>query len=381
MPRTTHLDALRADLALALRAAAHLGLSEGICNHFSVAPPGEPGRFLINPRGLHWSEVGAADIVLIDTEGRVLEGRHRVEPTAMFIHAAVHAVAGHAVVLHTHMPQATALTLTEARALDPCLSQNAMRFHGRIAVDAGYGGLALDAGEGRRIARAMQGRDVAFLGNHGVIVCGANLAHAFDDLYYLERACGLQVLAQSTGRPLAPVDDALAAQVARQTLGEREQSELFFESLRRRLPDPAPLARRDASPARTVFERLLAGELACAKVYEDDLVFAFMDAGQVNEGHVIVATKAARETLLDCSEAEAGALMRAARRIALAVQDAFAPEGITILQANRPAGWQTVPHAHLHVLPRHAGDGVELVWPRKEPGIERLRELARRLKL
>lgn len=131
----------------------------------------------------------------------------------------------------------------------------------------------------------------------------------------------------------------------------------------------------------TIFERLHAGELPCARVYADDHVFAFMDAGQVNDGHVIVATKAPRETLLDCSEAEAEALMRVARRVALAVQKAFAPEGITVLQANRPAGWQTVPHLHLHVLPRHAGDGVELSWPRKEPGIERLRELAARLRV
>jgi ribulose-5-phosphate 4-epimerase/fuculose-1-phosphate aldolase len=233
------LEALRADLALALRAAAHHGLAEGVCNHFSVAVPGAPARYLINPRGLHWSEVGAEDIVLIDAAGAVLAGRHRVEPTAMFIHAAVHAIAGHAVVLHTHMPCATALTLTAGRALDPCLSQNAMRFHGRIAIDADYRGLALDAAEGERIARAMQGRDVAFLCNHGVIVGGATLAHAYDDLYYLERACALEVLARSTGRALAPVDAALAARVAAQTQGEREQSELFFEALRRILPGPA----------------------------------------------------------------------------------------------------------------------------------------------
>jgi len=131
----------------------------------------------------------------------------------------------------------------------------------------------------------------------------------------------------------------------------------------------------------TIFEKLLSGELPCAKVYEDELVFAFMDAGQVNDGHVIVATRAPRATLLDCTDAEAGALMRTARRVAIAVQAAFAPEGITVLQANKPAGWQTVPHLHLHVLPRHAGDGVELVWPRKEPGLERLRELAARLQL
>ena len=129
----------------------------------------------------------------------------------------------------------------------------------------------------------------------------------------------------------------------------------------------------------TLFEKLLSGELPCAKVYEDDLVFAFMDAGQVNDGHVIVATKAPRETLLDCTDDEAAALMRAARRVALAVQRAFSPEGLTVLQANRTAGWQTVPHLHLHVLPRYGGDGVELTWPRKEPGLERLRVLAGRV--
>jgi histidine triad (HIT) family protein len=129
----------------------------------------------------------------------------------------------------------------------------------------------------------------------------------------------------------------------------------------------------------TVFERLLSGELPCAKVYEDELVFAFMDAGQVQDGHVIVATKRPCATLMDATDDEAAALMRAARLVALAVEAAFAPAGVTILQANRAAGWQTVPHLHLHVLPRHAGDGVELTWPRREPGIDRLRELALRV--
>lgn len=228
--------ALREDLALALRAAAHHGLAEGVCNHFSVALPGDAERFLINPRGLQWSEIGPDDVVLIDVRGNVLAGRHRVEPTALFIHGAVHRLTGLAVVLHTYMPYATALTLTRDRAPDPTLSQNAMRFMDRIAIDDRYNGLALDGAEGERIARAMAGKDVAFLGNHGVIVAGARIAHAYDDLYYLERACMHQVLAQSTGRPLAPVDRALAARVAAQTLGEREQSDLFFESLRRTLP-------------------------------------------------------------------------------------------------------------------------------------------------
>jgi len=230
------LRTLRADLALALRAAAHHGLGEGVCNHFSVAVPGHPDWFLLNPRGLHWAEVQGHDIVLVDSAGEPLAGAHPVEPTAMYIHAAVHRIAGQACVLHTHMPYATALTLTDLRALDTTLSQNAMRFHGRIAVDAAYNGLALDAREGERIARAMQGADVAFLGNHGVIVCGARIDHAFDDLYYLERACMAQVLALSTGRPLQPVPAELAARVAAQTLGERLQSELFFQSLRRMVP-------------------------------------------------------------------------------------------------------------------------------------------------
>ncbi len=113
-----------------------------------------------------WHEVQADDIVLIDAQGNKLAGRHAVEPTAMFIHAAIHRIAGKACVLHTHMPYATALTLTSDRALDTTLSQNAMRFHGRLAIDERYNGLALDVSEGERIAHAMQGADVVFLGNH-----------------------------------------------------------------------------------------------------------------------------------------------------------------------------------------------------------------------
>jgi len=226
---------LREDLALALRAAAHHGLGEGVCNHFSAELPDGSGRFLLNPRGLLWSEVRADDVVLVDAQGQRLAGHREVEPTAMFIHAAVHRIAAKACVLHTHMPFATALTLTVDRGLDTTLSQNAMRFHGRVAIDAAYNGLALDPTEGERIARAMGGADVAFLGNHGVIVCGERIDHAYDDLYYLERACMHQVLAQQTGRPLQPVALEVAARVAAQCCAERVQSELFFEALRRTL--------------------------------------------------------------------------------------------------------------------------------------------------
>ena len=229
---------LRDQLALALRAAAHHGFGEGVCNHFSVALPGRGDVFLLNPRGLMWSEVQAADIVMIDATGRKLAGRHAVEPTAMFIHGAIHRIAGKTCVLHSHMPHATALTLTSDRGLDTTLSQNAMRFHGRVAIDPHYNGLALDEAEGERIARALGDADVAFLGNHGVVVCGERVDYAYDDLYYLERACEVQVIAQSTGRALQPVAAAIAARVAEQVNGERLQSELFFSALRRTLARP-----------------------------------------------------------------------------------------------------------------------------------------------
>jgi len=229
------VKALRTDLALALRAAAHHGLAEGVCNHFSLELPDQSGRFLLNPRGLLWSEVQADDIIMIDTDGNKLAGRHEVESTAMYIHAAIHRICKKACVLHTHMPYSTALTLTADRALDTHLSQNAMRFLDRIAMDDQYNGLALDASEGERIARAMGSADIAFLGNHGVVVCSDRIDYAYDDLYFLERACQAQVLAQSTGRPLVPVNATLAKHVAQQMISERLQSELFFKALGRTL--------------------------------------------------------------------------------------------------------------------------------------------------
>lgn len=233
--RSPAVAALREDLALALRAAHFHGLSEGVCNHFSVTVPGRSDWFLLNPRGLLWSEMRADDVVLVDAQGERLAGRHPVEPTAMFIHAAMHRVAARNCVLHTHMPYATALTLTGQRAPDTTLSQNAMRFHDRIAIDPLYNGLALSAAEGERMARQASGRDVLFLANHGVIVCGDRIDYAYDDLYYLERTCLHEVLARSTGLTLAPAGPEISARAGAQIAGERLQSELFFEALRRTL--------------------------------------------------------------------------------------------------------------------------------------------------
>src|SRR6185295_8321710 len=111
MTRHDPITQARIDLTAALRWASRHGFSEGICNHFSMVVPGHDARFLINPQGLHWSEITPADIVMTDATGRIIDGRHPVEPTAFYIHGRIHLGNPTAkVVLHTHMPYATALT-------------------------------------------------------------------------------------------------------------------------------------------------------------------------------------------------------------------------------------------------------------------------------
>lgn len=237
---TNPLQQARIDLAAALRWAFRLAFSEGVCNHFSLAAPGVPGRFLVNPQGVHWSEIVPSDIVLVDTEGKVVGGKHTVEPTAFFIHSRIHRARPKAVcVLHSHMPFATSITLLDSGRLDP-VSQNALRFFGRIAYDEEYNGLALDDAEGDRICAKLGDHDALFLAHHGVIVCGESVANAFDDLYYLERAAMLQVLAQGTGKTVRRIPHSVAAATAKQFAGERQQSMLHFAALKRILEREEP---------------------------------------------------------------------------------------------------------------------------------------------
>jgi histidine triad (HIT) family protein len=133
-------------------------------------------------------------------------------------------------------------------------------------------------------------------------------------------------------------------------------------------------------PGQCLFCRLVAGEIPAARVYEDELTLAFMDLGQVNPGHVLVANKRHAATLFELTPEEAGAVMQTAQRIAFAVRDTFDPPGLTLLQANGKEGDQTVFHFHMHVVPRHGNDGIALSWPRKEPGFEVLQGYAERLR-
>lgn len=137
----------------------------------------------------------------------------------------------------------------------------------------------------------------------------------------------------------------------------------------------------DTSPAgECIFCKLIAGQIPSARVHEDALTLAFMDLGQVTPGHVLVASKRHAATLFDLTPEEAGAVMQTARRVALAARAAFAPEALNLFQANGAVAGQTVGHFHIHVLPRHAGDGVDLAWPRKDPGPAALNDYAQQLR-
>ena len=236
MPGTDPARQARVDLAAALRWASRLGFSEGVCNHFSMRVPGTEDQFLINPNRVHWDEVRASDLVVIDPDGNLISGAGAPEPTAFFIHGAIHRANRRAAcVLHTHMPHATALTVVQGGRVE-WISQNSMRFLDDIAYDDDYNGLVLDTAEGDRIAAALGQKRILFLANHGVIIVGETVAEAFDDLYFLERTCELQVLAMQTGRPLRRIPRAIAEATHAQCAAEhRESADAHFRALKRLL--------------------------------------------------------------------------------------------------------------------------------------------------
>jgi histidine triad (HIT) family protein len=129
-----------------------------------------------------------------------------------------------------------------------------------------------------------------------------------------------------------------------------------------------------------VFCKIVARHIPATVVHEDEHTLAFMDIGQVNPGHVLVALKAHAENLYAVDDAQAAAIFRTAARVARAIRGAFQPEGLSLYQANgKPAG-QTVFHFHLHLVPRHEGDGMALAWPVKNPPRAQLEECAARIR-
>lgn len=204
-----------------------------------MTPEGD--QFLVNPIGYHWSELSASDLVLADKDRRILEGENSVEDSAFFIHSRIHLGNSQArCVLHTHMPYATALCLLKKGRLQMA-SQNALRFYGRIAYIDDYCGLALDNSEGDRLAQTMGTCTVAFLGAHGVIVTGPSVAEAFDDLYYLEKACQAQIIALSSGQELREIPESMVKQVApSMQMGLAHLRKLHFKAIQRILDREEP---------------------------------------------------------------------------------------------------------------------------------------------
>jgi histidine triad (HIT) family protein len=116
-----------------------------------------------------------------------------------------------------------------------------------------------------------------------------------------------------------------------------------------------------------VFCRIVSGEIPSTIVWEDDSTLAFMDIGSVNPGHVLVACKIHLDNVFGLDDRQAAAVFQTTTRVAKAVNRAFSPQGVSVYQANGKAAGQTVFHFHIHVVPRHEGDGMDLVWPAKNP--------------
>ncbi|MSP48373.1 MAG: aldolase [Alphaproteobacteria bacterium] len=214
--RNDALQEARVDLAAICRWAYRLGFQSGVGNHFSLMVPGSDDRFLVTPEGLYWSEVTASNLVICDFDGKVIEGEHGVDTTAFYLHAPVHKANPAAkCVLHTHMPNTTALCMIKGARLEPA-HQSALGYVGRTAYDEHYAGLALTWEEGARVA-GLLGNDnhTILLRNHGPLVVGPTAAEAFVRLEFLEETCKWQLMAMHTGRELQHVEPKVHADVMR----------------------------------------------------------------------------------------------------------------------------------------------------------------------
>lgn len=226
----------RVDLAAAYRLCEYYKFNEGVCNHLSYMV--DEDTFLVNDYGMSWDEVTAENLLLVDERGKVLKGEGSPDSTAFWIHSRIHKARPKDArcILHTHMPWSTALCCIEEGRLEMC-HQNCLRFYEDIAYDPEFNGLVLDEAEGDRLCRAMGDKKVFFHANHGVIVVGASVHEAFDDLYYLERAAEVVVKAMSTGRPLKIIDTDTCEEFRRQMAveGNERWARMHFNALKRKL--------------------------------------------------------------------------------------------------------------------------------------------------
>ncbi|WP_164661412.1 class II aldolase/adducin family protein [Tropicibacter sp. Alg240-R139] len=227
----------RIDLAASLRLAARNGWQRGVDNHFSLSVDSD--HFLVNARGLHWSEVTASNLLLVDHTGNVVEGAGEIEASAFYIHSHIHRKVPHArCVLHAHPTYSTTLGCIEGGRLENC-HQDSLRFLGRVSYDGDFGGSAFDDGEGRRIAATIGTGNIVVMAHHGITVVGETVARAYDDFYNFEAACEYQMIAMASGRPLAILPDDVAKKLAAGMWDER-QIDFHFAAMKRLLDRDEP---------------------------------------------------------------------------------------------------------------------------------------------
>jgi ribulose-5-phosphate 4-epimerase/fuculose-1-phosphate aldolase len=206
----------RIDLACAYRLVAHHGWDDLIFTHLSARVPGPDEHFLVNPMGLMFEEVTASNLIKIDLAGNILSPTpYFINPAGFTIHSCIHA-ARHDVgaVFHTHTVAGVAVSAHKQGLLP--ISQAALGFYNLLAYHD-YEGLALNEAEIPRLVADLGDRKALMLRNHGLLCAGATIGEAYLILFMLEKACQIQLAAQSNGAELLMQSQAMADLVAKQT--------------------------------------------------------------------------------------------------------------------------------------------------------------------
>ena len=192
------------------------GWDDLVYTHISARLPGPEHQFLINPYGLYFDEITASSLVKIDLEGNILqETDYFINPAGFTIHSAIHAAREDAhFVMHLHTDQGVAVS-AQSEGLLP-LSQHALIIIPEVAYHD-YEGIALNHDERSRLTADLGGKNAMILHNHGTLAVGRTAAECWINMYYLERACQMQVMALSAGRQgLLIAPEAAQAEVRRQ---------------------------------------------------------------------------------------------------------------------------------------------------------------------
>ncbi|NLU66854.1 class II aldolase/adducin family protein [Streptomyces sp. HNM0574] len=188
-------------LAAALRVFGRLGYDEGVEGHLTARDPEFTDCYWANPFGVPFRHVTVGDLILVDGEGRVVEGRRHVNQAAFTVHSAVHrARPGVVAVAHAHTPHGRALAAL-GELLEP-ITQEACAFYEDHALLDAATGVAVDPAEGRRVAEALGPHKGLVLRNHGLLTVGTTVDAAAWWFHQMERACGIQLAARAAGKPV-----------------------------------------------------------------------------------------------------------------------------------------------------------------------------------